>query len=509
MSDWSQGYVTDVEYTHGFYRELTPAMLRFALLLRGLRSPSVDDPFTYCELGCGQGFSSNLLAAANPTGDFWAVDFNASHIAGAQALAREAGTPNIRFLDQSFGEFLDTETPSFDFIALHGVYSWISAENRRLIVQIARRKLKVGGVLYVSYNTLPGLSPVLPLRQLMIQHAAQSAGPTVQRIDRALEFASQLASLKAGYFQANPLAGARLDSMKSASRNYLAHEYFNRDWTPQYHAEVAQEMAEAKLNFAASATISDNFDGIGLPANARQVMAETTDPLFRETLRDYFTNQTFRRDIYVRGPVRLSAPERMDQLSALRFALTTPRALVPKTAAFPVGEVTLTPDIYDPVLDALAQGPQTLADLARGIDLGRGNGNQAVLLEALAILTSLGHVAPCLSEAGDDARRGRTGAFNQALQRQAQTVDRFHAHASPITGGGVGVSRIDQLFLDAVRQGRDPVNAAWDSLQAAGHRLVVQDKPLEGDEARAELASLHRTFENRQRPILTQLGIAQ
>ena len=27
MTDWTAGYVADINYTYGFYRELTPAML--------------------------------------------------------------------------------------------------------------------------------------------------------------------------------------------------------------------------------------------------------------------------------------------------------------------------------------------------------------------------------------------------------------------------------------------------------------------------------------------------
>ena len=45
------------------------------------------------ELGCGQGFSTNLLAAANPHIRFHATDFNPGHIVGAQSLAQAGGSP--------------------------------------------------------------------------------------------------------------------------------------------------------------------------------------------------------------------------------------------------------------------------------------------------------------------------------------------------------------------------------------------------------------------------------
>ena len=162
VSDWTAGYIADIDYTHGFYRELTPSHLRFALLLKGIRPP--DGKFTYCELGFGQGFGLNLLAAAHPEGDFWGTDFNPTHAANARLLAESVGADNVHVFDRSFAEFLETDTPDFDFICLHGVWAWVAPDNQRLIVEFLRRRLKPRGVVFISYNTPPGWAPILPLR---------------------------------------------------------------------------------------------------------------------------------------------------------------------------------------------------------------------------------------------------------------------------------------------------------------------------------------------------------
>src|SRR5215211_1762124 len=169
MSDWSSGYVVDVTYTHGFYRELAPSYLGFAALVQGFAAPGLgDEPLTYCELGCGQGGSTNLLASANPHVEFHANDFNPAHIAGARDLARAARLSNVHFYDLSFAEFAENrQLPMFDIIGLHGVYSWISEENRQHIVRFIRERLKPGGVLYISYNAMPGWAPLMPLRHVM------------------------------------------------------------------------------------------------------------------------------------------------------------------------------------------------------------------------------------------------------------------------------------------------------------------------------------------------------
>ncbi len=163
--NWTSGYVRDVDYTHGYYRELCPEMLQLAALHAGFAPPAAENP-RYLELGFGQGISVNIHAAAH-TGEYWGTDFNPSHAAHARALA-EASMSGAVLLDESFAELAArTDLPEFDIIALHGIWSWISDENRQVIVDIVRRKLRVGGMLYLSYNCLPGLAPAMPLRHLM------------------------------------------------------------------------------------------------------------------------------------------------------------------------------------------------------------------------------------------------------------------------------------------------------------------------------------------------------
>ena len=113
MQDWADGYVVDVGYTHGYFRELSPALLRFVALLGGVEAPRAG-PFGYCELGCGNGYSTALHAAANPQGSFVGADFNPTHIHNAQRLARDAGLDNVRFLEKSFDELRNEALPAAD-----------------------------------------------------------------------------------------------------------------------------------------------------------------------------------------------------------------------------------------------------------------------------------------------------------------------------------------------------------------------------------------------------------
>jgi hypothetical protein len=86
-----------------------------------------------CELGFGQGISANIHAAASVT-QWHGTDFNPSQAGFAQSLASATGS-SARFYDQAFDEFANRDDlPEFDYIGLHGIWSWISDENRQVIV---------------------------------------------------------------------------------------------------------------------------------------------------------------------------------------------------------------------------------------------------------------------------------------------------------------------------------------------------------------------------------------
>ncbi|RAI18286.1 class I SAM-dependent methyltransferase, partial [Rhodoblastus acidophilus] len=163
MSDWTAGYVADIGYTYGYYAELNPVQAQLALLNQGLVCPQIG---AACELGFGQGLSANIHAAAGPA-RWHGADFNPSQAGFAQELAAASGS-GAALYDDAFADFANRpDLPDFDYICLHGIWSWISDENRQVIVDFVRKKLKVGGVLYISYNTLPGWAAFAPMRHLM------------------------------------------------------------------------------------------------------------------------------------------------------------------------------------------------------------------------------------------------------------------------------------------------------------------------------------------------------
>lgn len=509
MSDWTAGYVADIGYTYGYYNELNPLRARLAFLNAGLVPPTAG---THCELGFGQGMSVNLHAAAS--GSTWyATDFNPSQAGFAQELARASGA-NAHLYDDAFADFCTRDDlPDFDSIGLHGIWSWISDENRAVIVEFIRRKLKVGGVLYISYNTQPGWAAMVPMRDLLTEHAEVMAVPgcgIVSRIDGALGFAERLIATNPGYARANPAVAERLQQLKGQSRHYLAHEYFNRDWLPMPFSRIADWLAPSKLDYACSAHYLDHIDQINLSSEQQALLAEIPDPMFRQTVRDFCTNQQFRRDYWVKGARRLGAIERLEALRSERLILVTPRADVSLEVTTTLGKATMQEAVYGPILDTLADHqPRALAEIEQQL---QGQVGFVQLLQAVMVLAGAGHLLSVTTESICADDQSRSQRLNAHLIDKARSSNDLNYLASPVTGGGIAVNRFQQLFLLARAQGKPEtewVGFTWQILAAQGQSLVRDGETLTSAEANlAELQVHVEQFVRKQLPILKALQIA-
>jgi len=508
---WTEGYVTELDYTHGYYRELSPALLRFACLVRGLALPERAD-LKYLELGFGQGLSLNIHAAACP-GEYWGTDFNPAQVANARDLLQASGA-TAHLFDHSFAELAArTDLPEFDVIALHGIWSWVSPENQQVIVDIVRRHLKVGGILYLSYNTLPGWAPAMPFRHLMMLHA-EVVGADVQgmvgKIDAALNFSQQVVDSGALFFRANPSVGERMKKVAEQNRHYLAHEYFNADWQPMYFSEVAARLEEAKLTYATTAHLLDHIDSINLTAEVTRQINTISHLVLRETVRDYHVNQQFRRDIFARGPRWLNTAEQMNRLREVRVVLVSDPADISFAVKGNLGEAQLQEAIYRPLIDWLAaHGPSTLAQLETGL---AGAVNLAAIIQATLILMGNGQLSLAQDDATIEQAKAASNRLNRALCERARYSPDVSYLASPVTGGGIALSRFNQLFLLARQQGMTTPEqwaaCVWGILEEQNQRIVKDGKPIDSPaDNLAELLSQAREFQDKRLSLVERLGI--
>ncbi|WP_282609168.1 class I SAM-dependent methyltransferase [Pelagibius sp. Alg239-R121] len=489
MSSWDAGYISDIEYVPGFYKQQAPVYLNFACLLNGYEPVALERGFTYCELGCGQGLTAIMLAAANPQGEFHAMDFNPAHIVRANDHVAETGLSNITFHERGFDDFAEgrvEDLPQFDFITMHGVYSWINDENKQAIVKFLSRYLKPGGVVYVSYNSMPDTTAGLPLQRMFSEFARLMPGRSDLQVERALKFATELRDSGSPFFADNKRLDYLIKTWEGEGGHYLAHEYLNAHWTPLYHADVARDLAPAKLSFVATTILLENFPDLSLKPEQREVLDKIQIPEIRETFKDYFISRTLRQDVFVRGARRMSRKRQAQLFTELSLASVIPRQDASTKILSPRGHIEVAADVYNEVFDALAQSPLSMGEIMKLPSIR--NHPDSTMQEIAGILIGSNQAQPmCSSARGTEANSLR--AFNHAMLKQSRTDNSqlSGALASQRLGSAVPVTSLEAFtywgFCEGLSDDMDAfASVVWQTYEDRGERMLKGGKAIEGRE---------------------------
>ena len=373
------GYVTDVTYPDYFHRELMPRWIVSTLQALGRRAPSLDQPFTWLELGCGSGISALVAAATHPHSQCIGVDINPQAIAQAQALAQAAGIGNVQFLCADFAQLAQhaqTPWPMCDFIVSHGVYSWVSAPHRQHLRDLVQRSLQPGGVCYLAYMSQPGSASLSALQKLAHLHAQRMPGDSTAQAQSTLALLQRTANAGTGYFAEHARLHTDLEQLAQMDLRYVAHEFLNAHWDCLHVADVMADMQAAGCEWAGSATTLENIDAASVPQSAlpllHNLLAQGATAPELETFKDIARNQNQRRDLYQRSHPQgntLTQEAHRQQLLQQHITLmpTAPAPGVQPGAALRldtrIGPVDMPMAHIQPLLQTLQQGPCSYADL--------------------------------------------------------------------------------------------------------------------------------------------------
>lgn len=480
----AQRYLTDVAYVRQFCSELNPAMLRATAALAGCPPPAGDD-FDYCELGSAHGDTIATLAAAYPRSRFVGVDLNPEHVGAARSLASRGALENVRFLERDFDDLTSDELPKLDYLCAHGLLTWIAPEKRASLFARAAAWLKPGGLLYVSYNTLPGWAAVEPLRRFMLDASANIEGGTPARVRHALAAAKLLCDANAEYFVASPAGKDILAKMLELGVPYTAHEFFNAHWHPMYFADVSAEALQYDLRFVGQLPLHQNYGDLTIPPALREAARSVSDRRAWEHLKAFATNEFFRRDVYVNGAVAHAEDAKHAYLETTTFGTLAPAAEIKREIALPNRTLAFTGPVFDSVIATLAARSSTVRELAATPSLAPF-GVEALRKAVLELLMG-NDVIPVSSSPETPAVTGSRYhvplAFNRAILAQPLSPNHPIVLASPFAGTGVGISMLHAVLLRALTEASPDDRAAWmrafvdaNPLRVSDHGRTVNDK---------------------------------
>ena len=513
MAAPAEGYITDVSYIPGFYPNMAPVAMRYVATLNRVKPPAVSQGFRYLELGCGLGRALTTLAAANPHGEFVGIDVNPDHTAVVEKEIAAGQLSNARVLTADFGRLPD-DLGQFEFIALHGVFSWVSQEVRDQILAIAKERLAPGGLLLVSYNAMPGWAHLQPIRGILRQYAALRQGDSLQRMRDALAYLVYIRDKQAKYFIDNPRAAAYVDGLLKQDVRYLAHEYLNEHWTSFYFSDVAGMFGTAGLAFVGSLPVFTNFWDLCVRPEFQELFRTTSNRLVTEAHKDFCANTAFRWDVYAKAPqVMPEVADRMREADDFYFHVSRPGITLPYQVNLGVVTSTVQGPVYQALLDALSAGGLRLSELAAVKELaGTTPADLARAVDA-GVAMGLFDVAagPVMSQPGDiSATVSLASPFNRAILATDALGGRPVALASGTTGTGHSLGDFDAAILhELLEQGSAGLVARVDErLAKSGRSLQKEGKPVADTAERLQLVEQAcDAFVKTSLPQLVRLGI--
>lgn len=446
MTPPSGSYTAGRAYLRSFRREVAPSWLRAVQVLRGLPAIDLDRPLRLLDLGCGHGFTAALAAAAHPQAEVMGVDIDPENILAARSVAEAAGLTNVRFREASFCELLEDEPGRFDIVVCFGVYTWVDATERARIVRLLDRVVATGGLVCLGYNAMPGWAAASPLRDLARALAAGRPQPGREAATgEAFALLDALGAPQAGVMGDNPALVGWLDRLRDKPLGYLSHELLPEAGTALWSHQLSADMAGARLRYAGSAQLLQNFDAFVF----EEAVCHRIEPLvplgLGEMARDLATNRSFRIDVFMRGAPCLP-------MVALEAAVEA----LPIARAFPCHGAEHAAEAW-----AATAEPCTIGEAAdRAAALGA---DRMAARRALVSLLARGDLLPLSTLTPSAESVAACQRFNAAALKVAGTDDPWPAFAPPTAACGVSATG---ALIEAARGTGDPAGDAASHLQA-------------------------------------------
>ncbi len=261
------------------------------------------------ELACGDGGNLIPMAAGFPAAQFTGLDIAEKAIAqGNETIAAlnlrniELHTADLLAVDRVLGEF--------DYIIAHGLYSWSSAAVRDQLLKISRQNLAPDGVVYVSYNALPGGRIRQMLREMMLFQADDFEDPQ-ERVEQAKALLHFATTAPARPDRLHRFLAGEFDRISEREPWMLFHDELAPVYEPIYFHQFTEHAEEHGLQYLAEASLPDMDESRFTPEAVRTLDAIAGDDrILREQYADFARCRAFRQTLLCHGGKHVDvAPE--------------------------------------------------------------------------------------------------------------------------------------------------------------------------------------------------------
>ena len=276
------------------HRATHPARLASVATFVGHPAPRVDC-CSVLEVGCSDGSNLVPMAVSLPGARFVGCDLSARAIAEGRRTIDALGLTNITLVEADLAA-LAPEHDKFDFIVAHGVYSWVPAPVRDALFALAGERLAHDGILYVSFNVLPGCRVRQAAWDILHHHVDHIDGARA-RLDAARQLARLLAEGGAATLESDQAVRAELGAIAKRSDSELCHDDLAVPNEPVLFHSFAEHAGRHGLRYLAEAEF--HTSDVTAVSGEAQAFLSTLDAVAREQYFDFVRLRRFRQSLLV------------------------------------------------------------------------------------------------------------------------------------------------------------------------------------------------------------------
>ena len=270
------------------------------------------------ELGCAEGSNIIPMAWYWPNSHFLGIDISEVQIASGQAHIDALALKNIQLKIEDLTALNSSQYAQFDYILVHGVFSWVTHETQEQILALGQSLLTDNGMMYISYNTYPGWHNQMTLRDAFIMRCEGLTEPQarVKKLSEALTFFKRFFAAADNDFSA--FYTSRLRDLEAHSSSYIYHEFLEAHNNPLYFKDFIHRAKQHELQYVADAYLPiDN--PILLGKERYSYIKDFDDRIQRLQYTDYMINQRFRRSLICQQHASLRAEFSPQEMTSIAY----------------------------------------------------------------------------------------------------------------------------------------------------------------------------------------------
>ena len=214
------------------------------------------------ELGASCGGNIIPQAMYYPTATFTGIDLSSVQVQHGNEIIKSIGLTNVTLLEKNIMD-VDKSFGTFDYIIVHGIWSWVPDMVKDKILDICSENLSNRGIAYVSYNTYPGWKRLEQLREIMLY--ADKRAEDKDLLERTL-YTKSVLKLVAETMNSDDRSRTQsnykinnINRVLQSNDYYVAHEYLETYNDPVYVSDFIERARQHGCAYVGDESLQRSF----------------------------------------------------------------------------------------------------------------------------------------------------------------------------------------------------------------------------------------------------------